>query len=138
MIDDIRKPEKKMPVAEPPRVMERRVPVFPRWLLILFLISLVANAYFIFWGRGQDRSVTAERDHQTLIGEVGKLLALPENEAPTVATVADPSKLANQPFFAKAQAGDKVLIYTDNKKAILYRPSEKKIIEVADLQLDLK
>lgn len=51
------------------------------------------------------------------------------DETPTIATVSDITKLQGQPFFAKAQNGDKVYVYSNAKKAILYRPSENKIIE---------
>lgn len=76
-------------------------------------------------------------DSDKLISAVGKLITLPEDENPTIATVSDPAKLAGQPFFSRAKEGDKVLIYTRYKKAILYRPSERKLVEVADLNLDL-
>jgi len=63
------------------------------------------------------------------IEEVGKLILLP-NETPTLATVTDLEKVKDQEFFKNAKGGDKVLIYTNAKKAYLYRPSEKRIIEV--------
>ena len=66
-----------------------------------------------------------------LTEEVGKIFVLPKNEIPTIATVSDPSALKNQAFFADAKKGDKVLIYTNAKKAILYDPVIKKIINVA-------
>ena len=50
-----------------------------------------------------------------------------------MATVSDPEKLKDQPFFAKAQKGDKVLIYSNSQKAILYSPTEDKIVEVAPI-----
>ena len=68
-----------------------------------------------------------------IISQVGKLIVLPDNEQPTVATVQDLSKLHDQPFFANARVGDKVLIYNISQKAILYRPSENKIIELAPI-----
>lgn len=67
--------------------------------------------------------------------EVGKLIALPEGEDPTLATITDKERLQDVPFFAKAENGDKVLIYVNARRAFLYRPSTKKIIEVATINL---
>ena len=64
----------------------------------------------------------------------GKLIDLP-NETPTVATVTDSKKLKDQPFFSKVENGDKVLIFTKAKKAILFRPSTNKILDVAPLTI---
>ncbi|TSC85119.1 MAG: hypothetical protein G01um101413_503 [Parcubacteria group bacterium Gr01-1014_13] len=76
----------------------------------------------------------SQEENQKIIDAVGKLVLLPEGEAPTIATVTDPEKLkGQQAFFARAAAGDKVLIYTGALKAIMYRPSENKIIEIAPL-----
>jgi len=80
-------------------------------------------------------SATANAEAKQLVNEVGKLMVLPTVEQPTVATVSDITKLADQPFFANAKNGDKVLIYTQSKKAILYRESINKIIEVAPVNL---
>ena len=76
----------------------------------------------------------AQAENQKIIDMVGKLFTLPEGEAPTIATVTDPDKFkSEQAFFVKAEDGDKVLIYTRALKAIMYRPSTNKIIEVAPL-----
>lgn len=66
---------------------------------------------------------------------VGKLIALPEDETPTIATVTNNDRLKDQPFFSKAENGDKVLIYPQAKRAILYRPSTNKIIEVGAVNI---
>ena len=74
---------------------------------------------------------TAAREQvDELIATVGKLMVLPTNELPTVATVDDTSKLKD-PFFADAKKGDRVLLYTHAGRIILYRPSENKIIDVS-------
>ncbi len=77
---------------------------------------------------------SAQEEAKKLIEELGKLISLPDEE-PTVATVADVEKLKEQSFFKNAKNGDKVVIFTNAKKAILYDPNEKKIIEVAPLNI---
>lgn len=69
------------------------------------------------------------------ITAVSKLIVLPSGEQPTVATVTDVSKLKDQPFFGNAKNGDKVLIYTNAKKAILYNPTGNRIVEVAPVNI---
>jgi hypothetical protein len=60
-------------------------------------------------------------------------MVLPADETPSIATVLDKDKLDGQAFFANAQNGDKMIIYTNAKKAILFRPSEKLVVEVMPL-----
>lgn len=68
--------------------------------------------------------------------KVGKLIALPADETPTIATVEDKTKLADQAFFSAAENGDKLLIYTKAQKAIVYRPSTNQIINVGPISID--
>ena len=77
----------------------------------------------------------AKEDVKQLIEKIGKLIVVPKDETPTVATVTDTEKLKSSPFFTNAQKGDRVLIYTTAKKAILYRPVENKIIEVGPISI---
>jgi len=65
-----------------------------------------------------------------LLSEIGKVMLLSDKETPTLATVSEVEKLANQSFFKNAQNGDKVIIYQNAQKAILWRPETKMIIEV--------
>ena len=69
------------------------------------------------------------------VEKVSKLIDLPQDEDPQIATVTDLQRLKNQPFFAKAKVGDRVLLYTKNKKAILYDPLANKVMEVGPLIL---
>ena len=85
--------------------------------------------------KAQTENAVLSGDVKTLIQNVGKLIQLPTDEDPSVATIADISKLKDQPFFAHGQNGDKVLIYANKKKAIIYRPSINKIIEAGSVEI---
>lgn len=77
----------------------------------------------------------AQAQADAVVSKVSQLIVLPTDEKPTVATVTDPSKLKDQPFFANAKAGDEVLLYTNAKKAVLYDPTANKIVDVAPINL---
>jgi hypothetical protein len=69
----------------------------------------------------------AKAETQILVDKVGKLMELPDGD-PVIATVTDKDKLVDQPFFAKAENGDKVLIFSESSVAVIYRESDNKII----------
>lgn len=69
----------------------------------------------------------AEKDKNALIEKLSKHIELPDEEV-VVATVTDKEKLADQPFFEKAEDGDKVLIFSESSMAVIYRESTDKII----------
>lgn len=83
----------------------------------------------------QDPNKVTQEEVAKVVAQISKLIVLPEGETPTLATVTDPEKLKDQSFFAKAKMGDKVLIYTNAKKAILYNPESNKIVEVAPINI---
>jgi len=78
-------------------------------------------------GSSQEANLKEAKD---LAKKVGKLIDVPTDEDPSVATINDVEKLKDQTFFAKAKNGDKLLVYSKAKKAILYDPTLNKIIEV--------
>jgi len=67
-----------------------------------------------------------------LIAEVAKFAVLPKGETPSVSTVIDKNK-ANQTFLANAADGDKVLLYFQAGRAVLYRPSTHQIVNMGPL-----
>jgi predicted negative regulator of RcsB-dependent stress response len=77
----------------------------------------------------------AEEQNRKLISKVGTLIELPKGENPTLATITDASKIKDQPFFSQAENGDNVLIYVQAKKAILYRSSINRVIDVAPVNI---
>lgn len=106
-------------------------------LILILIISSGTAGYFYneLKKMRQDPNVVAENEAKSIIEKVSKLILLPVDEVPTIATVAEPEKLKDQPFFANAKKGDKVLIYRNAKKAILYDPIADRIIEVAPLNI---
>jgi hypothetical protein len=123
----------------------REVKVF-KWGLNIFiaLILIVIGAAAVYYGIkvrpqwfGIENSAqnSAELEAQKVIDEVSKIVQLPENEKPTIATVTDIDKLKDQVFFKNAKIGDKILVYSQTKKAYLYRPVENKLIEVGVVNL---
>lgn len=75
-------------------------------------------------------------EKETIIEEVSKLITLPAGEIPIIATVTDADNLNSQPLFKDAQNGYKVLIYAQAKKAIVYDPVNKKIINIGPINID--
>lgn len=111
--------------------------------IALCLVALVAAGYFYYENLKLKKEASGpaasgqEQQVADIIAKVSRLIVLPSGEEPTVATVSDPEKLKDQPFFANAKVGDKVLIFTKAKKAILYDPQADKIVDVSPLNIGL-
>lgn len=111
-------------------------------LAVILLVSLggvgaitLVRRYPARFGIQSAVANAATKEVETLVEKVGKLMSLPTDEKPTVATVSDSTKLGGQAFFKSAKNGDRVLIYANEKKAILYRPSENRIIDVGSVSI---
>ena len=108
-------------------------------VVVLLLLGASGAAYYFYnqWNvlKNNPNKVAAD-ETKAVVAEVGKLILLPTGEDPTVATVTDPSKLKDQPFFVNAKVGDKVLVYAKAKQAYLYDPTQDKIINVAPINTD--
>lgn len=79
------------------------------------------------------KQVLNKEEVKSLVLEVGKIAKLPDKEEPSVATVTDINKLKGQLFFVDGKNGDRVLVYANAQKIILYDPISKKIINIAPL-----
>ena len=107
-------------------------------LLGVIVVALLGTTYYFY---SQYQSLKAnpdeasQREAEELAAEVGKLIVLPTDEVPTIATVTDPEALKGQTFFVNAKKGDQVLIYANAQKAILYDPVAKKVIDVAPINI---
>lgn len=107
--------------------------------LLLVAVGVAGGSAYYFYDQARDLRLNpqkaAQEEIRVLVEKVSKLILIPPDEQPTIATVADPDRLKDQPFFANAKRGDKVLIYTNARKAILYDPLANKIVEVAPVNI---
>lgn len=115
-----------------------------KFYLFIFVILLATLPTYYFYRKYQNvnrqlQNLPKSADERiNLVEKIGKLIKLPEDEVPLVATVTDEKKLENQPFFKDAKIGDKVLVYSKAKQAFLYRPSTNKIINVGPVNIEDK
>lgn len=97
----------------------------------VILLGIVASVqWYVKAHRNPD--VVRQAQISQLISEVGQRAVLPSGEEPTVRTVVNKDKVS-QAFLANAQDGDKVLLYFQAGKAIVYRPSSQQIVNIGPL-----
>lgn len=107
-------------------------------LIAVSIILLGTTGYFFYqyqklFPNPAAQQAAALKEAKDLATSVGKLMLLPKDETPTVATVTDISQLKDQPFFKNAANGDKVLIYPNAKLAVIYDPKANLIINFGPL-----
>ena len=116
---------------------KKRLPLkkFGKFVFFLLFVAAIGAAGYYYY---QYRKITKSdqiAEINSLVKEIGKVMDLPADETPTLATVTDKEKLASQPFFKNAQNDDKVLIYVKAGRAILYRTSTHKIVDVSTVNI---
>lgn len=104
-------------------------------IILLAIAAAGTSVYFFLQYRKSEALLknpveAAKIDNKRMFARIAEFVDLPADEEPTIANVTDKEKLADSPFFARAQTGDRVIFYTQAKRAILYRPSTGKIIEM--------
>jgi hypothetical protein len=106
--------------------------------LVILVVLVGGLAYYYrqqYWEIRNNPQKLIQDEVSAVVEQVRQIMVLPEGEVPTLATVTDPSKLKDQPFFARAKVGDKVLLYTNARRAILFDPVNNKIVEVAPISI---
>jgi hypothetical protein len=122
----------------PEQRIRRRSPrsIFHRYRpIIIFVLFLLIGAGCFFVGQYSvfeaNPNLQGQEQATQILGKVGKLILLPQNETPTMATITDAAQVKQaQPFLKDAEDGDVLIVYTTAGTAILYRPSTDKLIAV--------
>ena len=114
------------------------------YALLIAIIAMLGVTAYVCYQKFEDvkehPQQYVQQSSDDVVAKVARLLVLPTDETPTIATVTDLAKLKYLPFFKDAQVGDKVLMYAKARKAILYSPQENVVREVAPIfiESDLK
>ena len=80
------------------------------------------------------RNELNQEQTKALLAKIGQLLVLPQNEEPVVATIQDVEVLAStQDFYKDAENGQKLVVYSAARKAIIYDEAKNKLVNVGPL-----
>lgn len=111
--------------------MKKHIVVLSAFLCLAVLVAVYFAYQYAFTPEALKR-----REIEKWTGIIGKSIALPQGETPTIATVTNKNKLDDQPFFKQVENGDKILIYPRARQAILYRPSIGKVLDMTGLDIE--
>lgn len=102
-------------------------------ILSSLLILAVAGGIIFFFKYNKALSDNPNVERDKLVAVVGRSVSIP-NEQPVVLTVLDKNKLSNQALAGSVENGDKILVFSNSKKLIVYRPSIKKVADILTIQ----
>lgn len=97
---------------------------------VVVVVVLAALGYYFLQVKGVASNPDAVNTKATL-RELSKLMLVPSDAEPVISTITDTETIPKQPFFKYAQNGDIVIIFQSELKAVLYRPSTKRIVNMA-------
>jgi hypothetical protein len=113
---------------------------------VLLVLAIIAFAWSFFSYQNAKQEIAYltdpeakeeinQQEVQRIVEKVNRLIVLPEDEQPVVATITDAESLSTQQdFFLGASNGDKVVIY--QSKAIIYSPSKDIIVNVGPVNIE--
>lgn len=108
-------------------------------VIVLIVLALIIGGVYGYFKYNSKASSEKRAQAETirLVKEVRKIMILPETDVPAVFDIQDPVLLTSQQaFFAGAEKGDKLLVYPQLGKAIIYSPSRRVIVNVGPVTFD--
>ncbi len=97
--------------------------------VVLTLITVLIIVLVVTFNKGN----AIQKNDIKVVSAVSEIMLLPGDVQPIILTIADEQKMKDKTFFNNAKNGDKILVYQTIKRAILFRPSLEKIIDVAPI-----
>lgn len=105
------------------------------WAMYSFrVVSLKINRQQTVWN--QVKKIDPQTASQELLKRVGRLIILPKNETPAIATINNVEVLKKeQNFYTDAANGNILLLFLQSKKAIIYDRIKDQIVNVGPLDV---
>lgn len=115
-----------------------RNPKRPLLIVITFFVAIIAIIAGVFIYSRSSKTVPTPPPTETegIVSKVGKHVVLPD-ENPTLGTITDLDKIKGQNFFIHAKLDDRVLIFPQAQRAVLYRPDTDRVIEIASVTINI-
>lgn len=102
-------------------------------LIIIAVLLAISFGGYYYYNKSRG-NLTNDQEIAKLEKEIGKLIVLPTDEKPILATINDVAALsAQQPFFIGSQNGDKLLVYQKARKAFIYSETLGKLVNVGPI-----
>jgi hypothetical protein len=119
---------------------KRKISITAVIIIVLVFVFLEISGFYYdkFQKIKNNPDLARQEEINILVNKIGKIMKLPADEEPTLITVTNGSALENQRFFKNVQNGDKIILYQEAQKGILFRPSQGKIIETVSLKTNEK
>ena len=114
--------------------------LLPLCCIVIVAAMIAFGVFVVRWrlsSKGQiDTSQLSSQitELTTIKAAVAEHILLPTDEEPVLATITEKDKITSQ-FLSKSENGDKVLLYSNAQRAIIYRPSLNKLIDVGPLNI---
>ncbi len=122
---------------------KRRGKILP--ILLLVSAGICVFAFYSYWSVSKKTDKIAENlqlngqnvnNPSVLIEKVSRLILLPKDETPSVATINNVVQLQKSwSFYENARNGDVLLIYFQAKKAYIYDPVENIIVNMGSVDV---
>jgi anti-sigma-K factor RskA len=104
-----------------------------RWAIVALAAVVIIAAAVVYVVMANAGAANSNPD-AALVAKLERVMILPQDEQPVISTVTDAAGLkTNAPFYRDAENGDKILIYAQAGKIIIYRESANLIINAGPI-----
>lgn len=102
------------------------------------IVAFLGYRFYVSYNSPEAQLLRAERENKMMVERVRSLILLPEGVAPIIYTIEDPAILIKeQSFFIGSERGDKLLLYPNIAKAVIYSPLRNLIVNAGPVEFGI-